>query len=204
MTLFAVCQVCAAAQPHTGPTVTEWILAFAAAIVSPLVTLYVMHWQNNSTLAVARDQNANALAVAQQQNATALRVARQQVIAEVVSAARHRWMDTFVDTVAECLAIVSGWAALFRVADPNAPAPGAKEAVERLTFLTAKLSMLMNPSEQAHQRLTELLNQLISVLPKDRGDPTKLRPLRLEITALARDILNRERERTTSEVLGDG
>jgi hypothetical protein len=197
----------AAAAQHVGPTVTEWILA-GAAIASQFVTLYVARRQYASTLAIAKDQNdtalrianqqnTNALTLAQQQNETALRVARQQVLVNVVSASRRRWMETFRDAVAEYLSTVGAWSAAHQTT--SVTMAGFKDTVERVDFLSTKIALLLNPAEEDHRNLTRLMETLLATFDQTHGDPLKVRPIKGEITSLARSILKREWERTKAE-----
>jgi hypothetical protein len=158
------------------PTSPAWIAAITAlvaALLGPLVTVYATY----------------------RQNMTAARIAHAQMQASVVSASRQRWIDDVRATVSEFLAAVAELH--YVVKSKGAEAWPEDERAEKIVFLRAKASLLLNPVEDDHQRLLGLMNEMSLGLALS-SDPLSIREinrLHHDVTRQAQTILKREWER---------
>ncbi len=122
--------------------------------------------------------------------------AQRQSRVAVLSANRQAWINALRDLIAECMS-TSG---LIHLADWSNRSQAEFEAkMERLTFLISKIRLMLNPKEEDHQRLVELLSTLLKSLggrmagdPKDAEAGSKAIK---ELVPLSQAILKREWER---------
>lgn len=156
------------------------IALVAIAIASPLLA-----WLG------VRHQVRNALKVAEKQARTALEPSRQQVHGSVVSANRQKWIDALRDDIAEFLTESDGVRA--RLQDNPIVDQDIRERGRKLTLLFNRIRLRLNPHENDHSDLLELLEKLL------RYDNIKLGlPLEDEAARLAQQILKREWRRVKS------
>ena len=122
--------------------------------------------------------------------------AKQQSRVAVLSANRQAWINALRDLIAECTS-TSG---LIHMADWSNRSQAEFEAkMERLAFLIAKIRLMLNPKEEDHQRLAELLRTLLKSLGGRKAGDTKdvsagAKAVQ-ELVPLSQAILKREWER---------
>ena len=119
--------------------------------------------------------------------------ARRQSRVTVLSANRQAWINTLRDLIAECMAI-SGF---IHIADwSDRKQSEFDEKMERFALLVAKIRLMLNPNEQDHKRLSEMLGQLMnSMRSLNEKDPVKGAQLMKDFLSLSQTILKREWER---------
>ncbi len=119
--------------------------------------------------------------------------ARRQSRVTVLSANRQAWINTLRDLIAECVAI-SGF---IHIADwSDRKQSEFDEKMERFALVVAKIRLMLNPNEQDHKRLSEMLGQLMnSMRSLNEKDPVKGAQLMKDFLPLSQTILKREWER---------
>lgn len=119
--------------------------------------------------------------------------ARRQSRVSVLSANRQAWINTLRDLIAECMAI-SGF---IHIADwSDRKQSEFDEKMERFALVVAKIRLMLNPSEQDHKRLSEMLGQLMNSMRSIKEkDPVKGAQLMKDFVPLSQTILKREWER---------
>jgi hypothetical protein len=119
--------------------------------------------------------------------------ARRQSRVTVLSANRQAWINTLRDLIAECMAI-SGF---IHIADwSHRKQSEFDEKMERFALVVAKIRLMLNPNEQDHKRLSEMLGQLMnSMRSLNEKDPVKGAQLMKDFVPLSQTILKREWER---------
>jgi hypothetical protein len=131
----------------------------------------------------------------------AMWAAERQSRVAVLSANRQSWINALRDLIAECMSI-SG---LIHLADWSSRPQAEYDAkMERLSFLIAKIRLMLNPKEEDHQRLTELLGELLKSMKglKAQGNKDSAAGARAvrELVPLSQIILKREWERVKQMV----
>lgn len=114
----------------------------------------------------------------------------------MLSANRQAWINSLRDLIAECLS-ASG---LIHMADWSNRSQSEFEAkMERLAFVISKIRLMLNPKEEDHQRLADLLSALLKSLGgRKAGDPKDAvagSGAVRELVPLSQAILKREWER---------
>jgi hypothetical protein len=126
----------------------------------------------------------------------AMWAAERQSRVAVLSANRQSWINALRDLIAECMS-TSG---LVHIADWSTRPQAEYEAkMERLSFLIAKIRLMLNPNEPDHQRLSELLGELLKSMRGPKAQEVKdtvagAKAVR-ELVPLSQTILKREWER---------
>jgi hypothetical protein len=170
-----------------NPTDPQWIgpatalgavlTAFAAVIVSPIISLIVTRSQSR----------------------TALEVASQQIKASVVSANRQAWINNLRDAIAEFLGALTHIEARPAV-QINRDEAREREYVERVRRLRSRIALMINPQEEDHRRLLVLIDTAVSLAPVsfDAELVKKATQVQQDITEQSQRILKREWERVKS------
>jgi hypothetical protein len=119
--------------------------------------------------------------------------ARRQSRVTVLSANRQAWINTLRDLLAECMAI-SGF---IHIADWSERKQSEfDERMERFALVVSKIRLMLNPNEQDHQRLNEMLGELMkSMRSLKEKDTVKGAQLMRDFVPLSQTILKREWER---------
>ena len=126
----------------------------------------------------------------------ALWSARRQSHVAVLAANRQAWINTLRELIAECMSI-SG---LIHLADwSQRPQGDFEEKMERLSFLISKIRLMINPKEEDHQRLVQLLSEIMKSLRERKANAPKNAAAGAkavqELVPLSQAILKREWER---------
>jgi hypothetical protein len=121
--------------------------------------------------------------------------AKQSRVA-VLSANRQAWINSLRELLAECMST----GALIHLADwSTRPQAEFEQKMERLSFLISKIRLMLNPKEDDHERLTELLGHLMKSCGGRRGTDAKDRTAGAEVVRelvpLSQTVLKREWER---------
>lgn len=119
--------------------------------------------------------------------------AQRQSRVTVLSANRQAWINTLRDLLAECMAI-SGF---IHIADwSNREQSEFDEKMERFALVVSKIRLMLNPKEQDHQRLSELLSELMkSMRSLKEKNAVKGAQLIRDFVPLSQAILKQEWER---------
>jgi len=157
----------------------QFLLA-AAGIFSPALAY----------LAMSR-QVGTALKVAEKQARTLLETSRQQVHGSVVSANRQKWIDALREDIAQFITEADG--ARARLADNPIVDLDIRQRGARMTFLFNRVRLRLNPDEEDHSQLLEILEKLLDWKHLKAG-----RPLEDKVASIAQRILKREWRRVKS------
>ena len=144
-----------------------------------------------------------ALAVSFVGACTTLLVARQRFSADVLSANRQRWIDTFRDRLAELLSVMSvaqvikrGAAGEWRGgAGPARDNPALVDKLEKTFLAIAQVQLLTKPTEPAHQTLNDTISAAVAFLQEEEAHETHLSACFGDIITLGRGIIRDEWER---------
>lgn len=119
--------------------------------------------------------------------------AQRQSRVTVLSANRQAWINTLRDLLAESMAI-SGF---IHIADwSNREQSEFDEKMERFALVVSKIRLMLNPSEQDHQRLNEMLSELMkSMRSLKEKNAVKGAQLMRDLVPLSQAILKQEWER---------
>jgi hypothetical protein len=121
-------------------------------------------------------------------------VGRQQFRAAVLSANRQAWINNLRDCIAEYQSLVDG--ILLHEQREKMSAETRAEKLARLDFVWAKIQLLINPTEQDHQKLAENIRKLsVIVIGGVSVDHIELPSLQKNLTTVAQQVLKREWER---------
>ena len=155
-------------------SVGSLIIAGLALVVSPWITWYVAKYQTDS----------------------AQRMAAKQIISPM----RQAWIDALRNRVAEIIS-EAHW---FYVAGYNSDEAAQNDnrfmdTDKKLVFLRRQVELMLNPKEEDHQRLNQLLDAVSSsgLGSKDQGHFSENVK---QATAVCQEILKREWERVKHEV----
>ena len=119
--------------------------------------------------------------------------AQRQSRVAVLSANRQAWINTLRDLLAECMAISS----FIHIADWSERKQSEfDEKMERFALVVSKIRLMLNPNEQDHQRMNEMLGELLkSMRSLQEKDAVKGAQLMKDFVPLSQTILKREWER---------
>ncbi len=165
------------------------LTALVAVIVGPFVALCVTRRQIKAQLDVARKQIT-----------AQVDVAGRQITAQVVSANRQVWIDTLRD---EITSFVTEYrmALVLHAYSELATKEAARDIVRSFTFSRIKIELLVNPKEEGHAQLIDLLESAITFIANHKSGTTKakdgMKEMR-EIVDLSQSILKREWDRVKS------
>jgi hypothetical protein len=98
------------------------------------------------------------------------------------------------DLLAECMSI-SGFVHIADWSDRKQSE--FDEKMERLALVISKIRLMLNPVEQDHQRLNEMLGELLKTMGRspERKDATRAAQLMRDFVPLSQGILKQEWER---------
>ncbi len=119
--------------------------------------------------------------------------ARRQSRVTVLSANRQAWINVLRDLLAECMAI-SGF---IHIADwSNRKQSEFDEKMERFALVVSKIRLMLNPTEQDHKRLSEMLGELMNSMRSIKEkDAVKGAQLMKDFVPISQTILKSEWER---------
>ena len=129
-----------------------------------------------------------------------LSAARRQFRANVLSANRQKWIDTFRDRVAELLSVMNAAQVIKRAsaenwrggAGPVSDNPALAEKLEKTFMAIAQIQLLTKALEPEHQALNDAIGAALSYLEMDELRETELSGRLVEITRLGRGIIRHE------------
>jgi len=132
-----------------------------------------------------------------------LTVAKRQFNATVLSANRQKWIESLRDTLAELLALLvaaivvkSNWRDKWERGRGVLRAdPALLEKVEHLVLAQSKIRLLLNPTEEDHQRLDQAIDTALKRLQAEELTDLETEADIQNITKLAQSILKREWQR---------
>lgn len=151
---------------------SEWIAAgaaVAAAVIGPLVSLWL----------------------GRRQNATAEAIACRQVSASLISANRQAWIDQLRDTIAQFQSVLVNLG--FRGGHLMERSEAEDQRYEKAFYRRSRVALLLNLQEDDHQHLLSLLDQALSRAYASGSEPScEMSVVHNEITGAAQRILKRE------------
>jgi len=178
--------VVAAMAPTNITSLAAVLTALAAVIVSPIVSILV-----------ARRQIRASARVANNQVQASIQVATSQIRAQTVSANRQAWINTLRENLAEFLSQTAA-INLPGMSSIDVDSERFRQMVEQLTLIEGRIKLSVNPNEEDHVLLVELLDRAVRVADTRPRQPTTLANLTEEIVRLSQTVLKREWERVKS------
>jgi hypothetical protein len=129
-----------------------------------------------------------------------LTVARHQFKANVLSANRQRWIDTFRDRLAELLSVLNAAQVIKRAsvddwhggAGPVKENPALLDRLEKAFMAVAQIQLLTKGAEPAHQALNDAISAALGYLQQDELWEADLSARTVEISGLGRTIIREE------------
>ena len=124
-------------------------------------------------------------------------IAKRQSRVTVLSANRQAWINILRDLIAEYISITS----LIHAGDWSSRTETEfDQRMERLVLLRAKVRLMLNPKEDDHQRLEQLLSDLLLTMggratERNKRDAQKAKTMVEELVPLSQSIFKREWER---------
>ncbi len=123
-------------------------------------------------------------------------VARQQFKASVLSKNRQQWINKLRDLLAEYEAILFNVHANFKMGGVLQDRDAGLSHIMRANLIRSQMKLLINPKEDDHTRLIELMRRMDKAASNQGNEHTKrFSMLDKEYIALAQSILKREWER---------
>jgi hypothetical protein len=141
-----------------------------------------------------------ALAVSFVGACTPLLVARRRFSADVLSANRQRWIDTFRDRLAELLSLMNAAQVIKRGAagewrggaGPAKDNPALVDKLEKTFMAIAQIQLLTKAAEPAHQAINEAISSAVEFLQEEELHETPLSARLQDIITLGRGIIRDE------------
>ena len=129
-----------------------------------------------------------------------LTVARHQFKANVLSANRQRWIDTFRDRLAELLSVLNAAQVIKRAsvdnwrggAGPVMENPALMDRLEKAFMAVAQIQLLTKGTEPEHQALNDAIAAALGYLQEDQLWEADLSARTVEISGLGRTIIREE------------
>ena len=193
------------------------ITALLVIIVNAVVQFHISKKQMETQRAIAEKQNEAQMQIAKAQfslQASAMEKqtsvqmgmveqqaeeARKRFSAEVLSKNRQEWINTLRNSIAEYLSYIHTWSAFAYLASKD----NKVDHVEKLILLSHQIQLLINPSEEKHQRLVQEMSKIFNEFVRfydeeSSGDENKMREITNEIVKLSQAIFKEEWERVKS------
>jgi len=127
--------------------------------------------------------------ITKRQLASSLEVANKQIIAPM----RQAWINNLRDLVAE----LTSSALHYHVAGFE---ERTDEEYRRLTLLEYKVALMLNPLEDDHKRLEQLIRKMISALERGREGEAEFVEVHPAVKDLSRQIFKREWNRVRDRI----
>ena len=127
--------------------------------------------------------------VTKRQISSSLEVANKQIIAPM----RQAWINNLRDLVAE----LTSNALHYHVAGFE---ERTDEEYRRLTLLEYKVALMLNPLEDDHKRLEQLIRQMVSALEREREGEANFVEVHPTVKDLSRQIFKREWNRVRDRI----
>lgn len=128
-------------------------------------------------------------------------IARQQFKGTVLSANRQHWINTLRDSIADFqtkvkIATTEAKLAAYEATSVAADPKGFDEALRTMRLLTNKVALLINPEEEDHAELLDLMKKLEDLcINGDVNDDEGQEKLQSAITSIGQKVLKREWKR---------
>ena len=129
-----------------------------------------------------------------------LAVARRQFNANVLSANRQKWIETFRDLLAELISLLvavlivkTGWKDQWNKGlGPITSDPTLLSKLERIVLVQWKIRLLINPTEADHQELYQTIERAFQRIQSEEMLEGEVEADMEKITRLGQAILKRE------------
>jgi hypothetical protein len=165
---------------QNGNNSTEYLsllIALLAVFFSPIISYLITKQTIKSQAKSAKEQ------IETQSN-----IAERNIKAEVISRNRQDWINTLRISISEFISLCI---ILSKVNEHIVNS--AEDKWERFFALRSKISLLINPKEDDHQQLDELIEKATQFILNNNKEG--FRNIRREIIKLSQQILKREWER---------
>jgi len=127
--------------------------------------------------------------VAKRQLASSLEIANKQIVGPM----RQAWINNLRDLLAE---LTSSSLHYFVAGFDDR----TEDEYRRLTLLEHKIAMMLNPLEDDHKRLEELIRQMVSSLERGREGEAAFPDTHRSVVDLSRQIVKREWNRVRDKI----
>lgn len=159
-------------------SVLSLIVAAIAVFFGPVISWMIAKRQINISSELAKVQIGSSLLTANKQ---------------IIAPMRQAWINNLRDLVAELSSsslhyYVSGYE------------DRTDQEYQRMTLLEAKIKMMLNPDEKDHQRLEELIRNLISSLERGTKNADNFPDCHTQVVSLSRVIFKREWNRVKEPI----
>lgn len=158
--------------------IASLIVAGLAVFVGPVISWHIAKRQIRATCELAEAQIRSAL-----------EASNKQIIAPM----RQTWINNLRDLLAE----LSSSALHYYVAGYE---ERRDEEYQRVTFLQAKITLMLNANEPDHQRLELLLQHMVAAIEYRKGQEKEFPDLHTEVIAASRTIFKREWDRVKEPI----
>jgi hypothetical protein len=146
------------------------LVAAIAVFVGPSISLRIAKRQMQASSELANNQIRSTFEALNKQITAPMRQAwinsLRDLLAELASSALHYYVAGFEERT--------------------------DQEYQRLTFLQAKVQLMLNANEDDHQRLEGLINGMIAAIQYERGRADEFPAIHIEVVALSRIVLKRE------------
>ena len=169
--------------------------SWATQHLSLLIALLAVFFGPIMSYFAAKLTLRSQLTAISQQISTQTVIAERTIKSQVISANRQQWINTLRDTISEFVSLV--WMFSAALVTTEKPFP----EFQRLTQVRTKISLLLNPTEEDHKQLEDLLSKSIQQIAEEvkKGKVGEgFFDLRDQITVISQKILKREWERVKS------
>jgi len=129
------------------------------------------------------------LSSVREQIAAQVQIAGQDIRAEVLSGNRQRWINTLRDSISEFVSL----AVILHTEKQNAN--DFLVTSQRFLQVRTQISLLINPKEDDHRELNDLLEQTVTSVLEPEKSKRQLPEVRPDIIIISQKILKREWER---------
>ena len=120
---------------------------------------------------------------------------QQQIHAQVILAERMKWIQNLRDSIVEMQVTVAFLAASLGTDEDPQSREESRAALRSQIALTTKIGLLLNPNEEDHLELQELLRKATTTQRDFPTNQANVPAIMADITMTAQKILKREWER---------
>ena len=123
------------------------------------------------------------------------RISRRQT----VSTLRQQWIDRLREDISEFLSLINHYLLYTEI---PLETEDEQRSYRRLLYLEAKIQMMVNPKEEDHLKLIELIGLLITTIHGSKSEEKRMDIISTnhnKLIALSQQILKREWERVKNE-----
>ncbi|MEO8677420.1 MAG: hypothetical protein ABI665_00145 [Vicinamibacterales bacterium] len=138
---------------------------------------------------IAKRQIRAAAQLATTQIHSSLEASNKQIIAPM----RQSWINNLRDLLAE---LVSSSLHYYTAGFEDR----TDKEYQRVVFLESKVQLMLNPNEEDHKNLEQLIRRMVGAIQYRKGEPDPFPDLHTEVLTLSRAILKREWDRVKEPI----